>query len=242
MKKIKKFLAVATIATMFFNGLPTKSVSASVRATYEVVRETKTFKTTKSETEDKKYVFTHNKKTNEVSFSVYSKADGSLISNQIVDIDDYEKSSKHNNTSKKSDFTTLSSSSYNQNTFSNYEYTIYFGSINTYELRRPDGSLNGTYYFTTRSQPNYNSSYIEGFMANVESINGLEGKLITSMGLAAVLAGISIALSGGAAAAFWTPYFASLTADVTSINYAIDLDTQCNYAYINYMNAFNHQY
>lgn len=235
MRKLSKFLSAIIIVAMCFTSSSIKAVAKSNEQGFQVTKETNTCKIVTSESANSTYIFKHNKLTNEVSLSVYSKKNGALISHKSADIDDYV------SYTLPSDSEMGMYAKQNQNTFSNYEYTITFSTNNLYELRRPDGSMNGTYFFTTHMKEGYNKEYIDSFISAVEQINALEKKIIGHLGFAAVLAGVSIALSGGAAAAFWTPYLASLTQDVAVMNCAAELDSQCNVANMNYFNAYYHQ-
>ncbi|MFV0504658.1 MAG: hypothetical protein ACK5LT_11950 [Lachnospirales bacterium] len=63
-----------------------------------------------------------------------------------------------------------------QDTFSNYEYTKYYGEQDTWQLRRPKKSLL-SYYCLNKVETPKNSSEIKRFYKAVEDIDSLEKKL-----------------------------------------------------------------
>ncbi len=235
MKNVSKLLSLVIIVTLFFTSIPVEASVMNNKQNYQITKDTDDCKVVTSKTTDSTYVFTHNKKTNEITFSVYSNTNNELISSQTVDIDDYALYETESENS------ILAATTY-QNTFSNWEYTITHGTTNLYQLRRPDGSLNGTYNFTTRMLAGYNKDYIDNFIDAVEAINTLEGQMVGALGLAVILAGVSIVLTGGAAGAFWGAYIASLTSDSAAVGLGFALDSECNKASANYWDTFYHQY
>ena len=131
-----------------------------------------------------------------------------------------------------------------ENTFTNYEYTKWYGSRNTWELRRPDGSLTGRYYFQTY-EVSQNASYIEKFKSAVDAINVQEGEIILSFGTSGVVyfggaaAGAGAIFTGGTlSAAAWGSILAAYGATTAHIALMMNYDSNCKRAYDSYMEVF----
>lgn len=153
MKHKKKLLSFCIIVAMIFTTVPVNAATQNKRTGYQILEDSQDHRIVISDTADGSYKFDYNKETNSVTFSVYQGSNDKLVSRKTVDIDDYARynimssnsaalsgSSRISNNQNASTF--ASSSTTNQNTFSNWEYTITHGTTNTYELRRPDGSVN----------------------------------------------------------------------------------------------------
>lgn len=127
-----------------------------------------------------------------------------------------------------------------ENTFSNYEYTKIYGSPNEWELRRPDGSINGTIYFKTKETAK-NTSHLSSFKEAVDQINSLEKKAIATIGLQVFTGVIAILLTYttvGVGASL-TAYLASLGFTGSALNYGIDLEYQYKVALDKYWEVYN---
>lgn len=80
-----------------------------------------------------------------------------------------------------------------QNTFSDYEYTVWYTDPTEWELRIPGGSFR-TY------ETNHNRNYINSFYNAVEKINSLELKYISTVGLQGLTMVLVAIATGGIAA------------------------------------------
>jgi hypothetical protein len=123
-------------------------------------------------------------------------------------------------------FATSYTQSLNENTFSNYEYTKWYGSINKWELRRPDTDGSGTQGFKTY-QTTKNKAFLSGFYSTVNTINKRELTIIGLIGGTALIAVAGFMFSGGlaaflGAAGFSTPAMVEIAALQSAIKVAKD--------------------
>ncbi|BCJ92576.1 hypothetical protein acsn021_01450 [Anaerocolumna cellulosilytica] len=109
---MKKLLSLVIIVSLFFTSIPVNASVVNDNKNYQITKDTDDCKIVTSKTADSTFVFTHDKKTNEITFSVYSNTNDELISSQTVDIDDF---ALYETESGKS---VLAANTY-QNTFSN---------------------------------------------------------------------------------------------------------------------------
>lgn len=135
-----------------------------------------------------------------------------------------------------------------QNTFSNYEYTKWINTTNTWELRRPDdSSFNGCYYFQT-AETSSNKTYLASFKTNVDKLNGIEFDLIISGG-AYMFADLLLALAAagtGATAGLLSPTVVAAAATALGANgvyvaNVIKLNTCINDCYNDYYEVWYHK-
>ncbi|MGL5254199.1 MAG: geobacillin-26 family protein [Brevinema sp.] len=127
--------------------------------------------------------------------------------------------------------------SLNENTFTNYEYTKTYGNPNTWELRRPDGSLAGTYYFKTYEVIGKNDGYITTFKNAVDTINSKEGEMVITLGITGLGDIVAAATSAGAIAsggvltpAAWTAILAAAGLNANYLRVCQEYDNACKSA------------
>lgn len=125
-----------------------------------------------------------------------------------------------------------------ENTFTNYEYTKTYGNPNTWELRRPDGSLFGTHSFKTYEIVGKNDGYIAKFKNAVDTINSKEGEIVITLGIAGLGDIVAAATSAGAVAsggvltpAAWTAILAAAGLNANYLRVCQDYDNACKNAY-----------
>ena len=130
-----------------------------------------------------------------------------------------------------------------ENTFSNYEYTITYGSQNTWELRRPDGNA-GTYYFKTY-ETTKNAAYLAAFKGYVDTINEIEFAIIRKASLYALSCLVAGATGAGAiftggtlSPAAWASLVAAAGCGDAVLAECFRLDRACKNAYDSYWNAY----
>lgn len=108
-----------------------------------------------------------------------------------------------------------------ENTFSDYEYTKWYGSTNKWELRSPAAKGMGTQSFRAY-QTTKNSKYISGFYNSVNTINQKELTLIGLVGITALTGIVGAICTGGLAACLTAAGFtATATAEAASLQVAI---------------------
>lgn len=139
----------------------------------------------------------------------------------------------------------LLTSSINQNTFSNYEYTKWISTTNKWELRRPEAnSFNSWIYFQTYETA-LNKTYLANFKANVDKVNGLEVDCVLS-GSASLLADFlvivvtvgEVATAGLITPAEVTAIAGALTANTVFITNCVKLSTAWNDCYNDYFEVY----
>lgn len=69
-----------------------------------------------------------------------------------------------------------------ENTFSNFEYTITFGSKEKWQIRRPKGDSLVNYYYKNVTRTSSNKSNLNNFKNQVDIINDAELKMFGSFG------------------------------------------------------------
>ncbi|SHL79737.1 hypothetical protein SAMN02745136_05717 [Anaerocolumna jejuensis DSM 15929] len=268
MKKIlTKILATTLICTVAFTSTVQKVSANDNDSKIKTIINNNDEKVVETTSDDFKFRCTNDKKNNDITMEKYSLKTGGLLLTvvldndaQVITVTDAVSDSQTTQTVSEvingalipenqaiSNTVVQATSNYsimattaNQNTFSNYEYTKTYGSPNVWELRRPDGSLNGTYYFKT-NETSTNRNYLTAFYDAVESINSTEGKLIGSLGLAVFTSALSVVIMcateglGEPLAA----YLSSLGFSGTTISLSADLGDYCSKAKDNYYNTYN---
>lgn len=174
-----------------------------------------------------KYVAVFDKTKNVITLTKTDKETGQVLDTMITDLN-----AKTVSTNTNDQISVLAASTY-QNTFSNYEYTKWYGSPNKWELRRPaDKGINNVKYFQTY-ETTKNATYLSAYYKNVNSINSLEGKCLTYMTTEVLIGVIGAIFSGGLAA-----FIAASTMSGLATSAAYDLEAECNNALDNYWNAY----
>lgn len=176
-----------------------------------------------------KFIATLNKANNTIELVKEDINNGAVLSSFTVDLNHQLSREKFDNTIE------MRSGSINQNTFSNYEYTKWYGSPNKWELRRPrEGfGFNNTYYFRTK-QTSSNEKYLTNFYNAVEDINQLEKDYLTFVSLETLTGTLGAIFSGGLGTFLAA---AGLGAEATRI--AFKIQSACRKAEDNYWEVFN---
>lgn len=228
MNRLKQLLCIMLSFIMIISTSITTFASTGYDSSYNltILEDSNSQKIVQTSDDDYTYIVTQDKINNTIQFtSIKKDTNTSIIGKKI----------STNN---------LSKSSIYENTFTNYEYTKTFGNPNTWELRRPDGSLTGTYYFKTY-EVTKNKSYISTFKSAVDNINTLEGSMVakggisflTSMAAGAISAG-AIVTGGTLSAAAWTALVASAGASASFVSVCMDWDRACKTAYDAYFDTY----
>ncbi|MGB8452225.1 MAG: geobacillin-26 family protein [Anaerocolumna sp.] len=258
---IKRSLSVLLTTAMIFGVMQGQSVSAATSKgssnPYGATIVAKDANVTVAESKDEtyKYVSTYNKKENSVTIEQLLLSTGEAvntysfdaIANDTASVENVSTPEKAANTendvsniNNNNADAIINASSFNQSTYTNYEYTETYSNPYVIELRRPDGSLNGTYYFKTK-ETTANQSFVNAFITDVERINTLEGNLIKALGTALFLSSLSIVISlftDGIGAPL-SAYLLSIGSSDVAVNIAGDLDAKCNSANRNYYLVYN---
>lgn len=166
-----------------------------------------------------KYIAVYDKNTKTVTIT---KKD--LDSNDVLEVTEINlgESSATLSQEASSNILAASSSTY-QNTFSNYEYTKWYGTTNKWELRKPNGSFN-LHYFQTY-QTTQNSSYLSSFQNSVIKINNLERDYIGLVGMQALIGTLGAIFTGGLSV-----FLASAGFGATAVFTANALNAECTRA------------
>lgn len=184
-------MLVAAIVTLFSltSAIPAHAANSSLSNESEavVILDNMEKRVAASEDAQYKYIATLIKTSNTVTLEKIDKA-----TLETVSINTYPLNTKPH--SKDTEITTMAASSY-ENTFSNYEFTIWYTNPIKWELRRPNGILN-TYYFQTY-ETSRNRDALLAFQSKVYEINDIEWEYIASVGLEALTGVIGAILSGG---------------------------------------------
>lgn len=179
-----------------------------------------------------KFIAILNKKANTIELR---KLD--IKNEKILDVNLYDLNKKDNTEdiiSNNDDYAPMAGK-ISQNTFSNYEYTKWFGSPNKWELRRPrEGfGFNNTYYFQT-NENSQNRSYLNSFYDTVENINSLEKEYLTFVSLEILTGTLGAIFSGGLGT-----FLAAAGLSGQAVNIAWRLDRECRDAENNYWEVYN---
>ena len=176
-----------------------------------------------------KFLATLNKVDNTIELVKKDINDDSVISSFKINLNARVAEEKFENA------VVMRAGSINQNTFSNYEYTKWYGSPNKWELRRPrEGfGFNNTYYFRTK-QTSSNESYLTNFYNAVEDINRLEKDYLTFVSLETLTGTLGAIFSGGLGT-----FLAAAGLGGEAVRIAWKIDSACRKAEDNYWEAFN---
>lgn len=176
-----------------------------------------------------KFLATLNKVDNTIELVKKDIHDNSVISSFKIDLNEQVHQNEFDN------LVEMRAGSINQSTFSNYEYTKWYGSPNKWELRRPrEGfGFNNTYYFRTK-QTSSNESYLTNFYNAVEDINRLEKDYLTFVSLETLTGTLGAIFSGGLGT-----FLAAAGLGGEAMRIAWKLDSACRKAEDNYWEAFN---
>lgn len=118
-----------------------------------------------------------------------------------------------------------------QDTFSNYEYTIYTGSPEKWQVRRPDNGSIVYYKYKDVTRTTLNATTLDLFQNTVEKIDALEWTFLGGAATTVSLSWVSFVLSvPTAGAGTLTAGLAALGAYGATLTTAVALQTQFNYA------------
>lgn len=176
-----------------------------------------------------KFLATLNKVDNTIELVKKDIHDNSVISSFKIDLNEQVHQNEFDN------LVEMRAGSINQSTYSNYEYTKWYGSPNKWELRRPrEGfGFNNTYYFRTK-QTSSNESYLTNFYNAVEDINRLEKDYLTFVSLETLTGTLGAIFSGGLGT-----FLAAAGLGGEAMRIAWKIDSACRKAEDNYWEAFN---
>lgn len=131
--------------------------------------------------------------------------------------------------------------SINENTFINYEYTIYYSKPIKWNIRRPQANpINWYYYDTTETSVNRSDLY--NLKNEVDKINDVEWKILAAIPTAILstiyaIGTVQAALTSGGtlSQAAWTSIIASVSAGAAVVILCLDLQRYCKNAYDYFM-------
>lgn len=177
-----------------------------------------------------KYISVYDKKSKIAKISKIS-----LDSGKMIDVNSYDLNKKTSLEDNKSiENYSQRARSIKQNTFSNYEYTKWYGNPNKWELRKPKEGfgLNKTCPFQTY-ETSKNKDYINKFYDAVEDINRLEKDYISAVGTEVLTATLGAIYTGGLSA-----LLTSIGATSAAIAIANHLAAKCRIAEDNYWETY----
>lgn len=132
-----------------------------------------------------------------------------------------------------------------QDTFCNYEYDIYTGSPNEWNLERPKETGSGQNYFMVYENSS-NSSQLDSWFNSVNSLNDKEWQAVSSYGVALVtsaaagfISGMAVASGGILTPGAITAIVAATGATGTAAVLLTQVGTQCNVCLRAYWNVYN---
>lgn len=132
-----------------------------------------------------------------------------------------------------------------QDTFCNYEYDIYTGSPNEWNLERPKETGSGQNYFMVYENSS-NSSQLDSWFNAVNSLNDKEWQAVSSYGVALVtsaaagfISGMAVASGGILTPGAITAIVAATGATGTAAVLLTQVGTQCNVCLRAYWNVYN---
>lgn len=132
-----------------------------------------------------------------------------------------------------------------QDTFCNYEYDIYTGSPNEWNLERPKETGSGQNYFMVYENSS-NSSQLDSWFNAVNSLNDKEWQAVSSYGAALVtsaaagfISGMAVASGGILTPGAITAIVAATGATGTAAVLLTQVGTQCNVCLRAYWNVYN---
>lgn len=235
-KHFKKLVSVALAAVMVM-GMSLTAFAAETPSTYDltVLEDSNTQRVTQTSDSNYTYTTTFDKINDTMQFTKVDKSTNvATVGAEVSGTDAISATSYAN----------ARANTLNENTFTNYEYTKTYGSTNTWELRRPDGSLTGTIYFKTY-EVSKNRSYINTFKSAVDTINTKEGEIVGAYGLvllgdiaAAAISAGAIATGGVLTPAAWTSILAAAGANTAFVTVCVSWDNACKTAYDAYYDTF----
>lgn len=229
MKRIRKVTLLLLILVLFtstFQAASAKEVSAATINNCAIIR-VDDAKSRVAESIEGGYIYraAYNKRTSMMSISKTR-----ILTKEICEVTWVNMDPKATSDIKVSTTNNLVMATYSQslteNTFSNYEYTKWYGSTNKWELRRPDSTVTGTIAFKTY-QTTKNKTYLLGFYNTVNAINKRELTIVGLIGTTALIAVVGYMFSGGiaaflGAAGFSTPAMIEIAALQNSVKVAKD--------------------
>lgn len=238
MKKAKKFICFLLSTIMVLSTSVTAfAANSSTISPYNmtILEDTSSKRVVQTSDENYTYITTYDKLNDTMQFTKVDIDTNVSIVGNVVSGEDAISTTTYASTRA----TTLK-----ENTFTNYEYTKTYGDPNEWELRRPDGSLTGTYYFKTY-EVTKNKSYINTFKSAVDTINTKEGEIVAAYGLvilgdiaAAAISAGAIATGGVLTPAAWTSIIAAAGANTAYVSVCVAWDNACKTAYDAYYDTF----
>lgn len=118
-----------------------------------------------------------------------------------------------------------------ENTWTNFEYTINYGSPNKWQMRRPNGnSLTSILYYNV-NETNKNKSNLKGFKDSVDSLNDYERRFIgavTGVGILTIASLVVAAINGAAGVAVG---ITAIGISGAAYNYCISMERAAKRAY-----------
>lgn len=234
MNKQKRLLCITLAIAMVVSSSVTAFASSEAGNPYNltVLEDDESQKVVRTSDDNYIYITTHNKADNTMQVTTVDKVTHVSVEGAEVCGEDFIVSGPQ------------ARASIYENTFTNYEYTKVYGNPNEWELRRPDGSLLGTYYFKTYEVA-ANQNYLTAFKSAVDTINTKEGEIITAYGLviladiaaAAVSAG-AIATGGVLTPAAWASILTAAGANTAYIAVVVAWNNACKTAYDKYFETY----
>jgi len=136
-------------------------------------------------------------------------------------------------------------STIHQDTFCNYEYDIYTGNPNEWNLERPQETGSGQYYFRVYENSS-NTNQLDKWFDAVNTLNDKEWQVVTSYGVALVtsaaagfISGMAVASGGILTPGAITAIVAATGATGTAVTLLTQVGTQCNVCLRAYWNVYN---
>lgn len=232
MKLFKKALSICLSATILA-GISTTSYALPINP---IVKETAYESIATTSDENFTYTSIYNKNNNTIQLITTNNKTGDVKEGDITPIRSIE---EFNNQTEGN-----SRASLQENTWSNYEYTITYGTTNKWQLRRPDDiKFNWVYFDTYETEDN--KEYLDAFKKAVDEVNIEEGAVVTAIGLtglsvvAAAAAGAGAIFTGGTlSAAAWQAILASAGFGSAAVAACMAYDQSCKDAFDAYWKTY----
>ncbi len=221
---MKKILSILMVLTLLFSSTMTVFAD-SYDYGVKIIKDNEKYRITEDVIDDVKTIATYDKINNTLSLEWFELNNKKNSEKLFLNLNDH----------------VYATSAYSEeNTFSNYEYKIVYGSPNNWELRRPqDNSALNLYYFTV-NQTSALLPDLNNFKDAVDDINDLELRYLGASASVPLLTLFTIILAATGAGAGPSVSVALVAAGVTgaAFNYAIDLERRCDDAFHYYFNVF----
>lgn len=192
---------------------------------FKIIQDNKNVRVIESTENGKTSIAILNKNKNVLTLQI--KGDDSTK----VEIDMNEIAETVNSFDNSEDLATYAASTLEENTFTNYEYTITFSSPEKWQLRRPNPDNMLKYYYKDRTKTTTNSTKLTNFKKEVDNLNYYEWMFIGASSasmIVTVAAVIAAAITSGAGLAV---ALAALPISGAAYNYALKMGTAANNAH-----------